>query len=62
MRVSIFEIARLLDLDEQAFRELLDQGKLEGIRLDQSCLQKARRALFGDRCRPPPKRKAGRHD
>ena len=62
MRVSILDVAKRPDLDDQSFKELVNEGKLFGIWLDEACLQKARRALFGDQSKPLPRRRGGRHD
>jgi hypothetical protein len=62
MPVSILVVAKRLDLDAEQFTELVRDGRLDGVKLDESCLQRVRRELFGHRCQPPPKRKGGRHD
>jgi hypothetical protein len=59
MRVSIYEIAQRLELDAEQFEQLVSEGRLDGIRLSESCLQRVRRELFGNQHKPPQKHRAG---
>jgi hypothetical protein len=56
---NILKIAKRLDLDAEAFEELVSEGKLDGVRSNESCLARVRRELFG---KPPPKRRDHGHD
>jgi hypothetical protein len=46
MRVSIYEIAARLGLDAQQFRELVDEGRLDGCKLDRDCVERVRSASW----------------
>ena len=53
MRVSIYEIAERLGLDAQQFRELVDEGRLDGCKLDRDCVERVRRMFLDDAaCKP----------
>jgi hypothetical protein len=52
---TILEVAEQLGLDDRAFKELVCEGKLFGIKLDESCLQKARQAILDAARRKPTK-------
>jgi hypothetical protein len=43
---TIFEIAEHLGLDVQQFRELVDQGRLDGMQLDRDCVERVRQMFL----------------
>ena len=54
---TILEVAQQLGLDDQAFKDLVNEGKLDGIELDRDCLAKARKAILdAARAKPPATR------
>jgi hypothetical protein len=52
---SIYQIADRLNLSEQEFRALLDEGKLDGRPLDSEVLAMARAAIIAATRAAPPK-------
>jgi hypothetical protein len=57
MRTTIREIQRRLDLSEQALRDLLNHGRLDGQCIDPEVLNMARAAfLAAARAKPPSTR------
>ena len=53
MRVSILEIAERLGLDNEQFKELVNEGRLDGCKLDRDCVERVRR-MFLDAARKRP--------
>jgi hypothetical protein len=58
---SIFEVAKELNLSDQDFRGLIDEGILDDHRLDESCLQKARKAFLDAARRKRPTERLAAH-
>jgi hypothetical protein len=50
---SILEVAKELNLSAEDFRELVNEGRLDGMQLDRDCVERVRR-MFVDAARKRP--------
>jgi hypothetical protein len=49
---SILEVVKELNLSDRDFRELVNEGRLDGMKLDRDCIERVRK-LFLDAARNP---------